>query len=272
MRAEPITIALRSIAANVRRLRIQRGLTQEQLAEAAALDRRTVQALEAGGTNPTAAVLVAVADLELLGLRTRAGKKQNRRGHDMRRTFITLARTDGAIDGLLRWVTHGPTTDMMDVYSSPPWSALCAEVGKLKLSLREGVLVPMPNCGASRWLKPTAEIGRDRALGGHRADRAGCERVQPLVAVAVIKATPTGFEPGGVIPSLPRTKWSWANRRRFLGPVWTDSDGPSQQLQAPILLPRGCHAALKQGESEGRRREIQGAHGLVVIAGSRISC
>ncbi len=117
----------------------------------------------------------------------------------MRRTFITLARTDGAIDGLLRWVTHGPTTDMMDVYSSPPWTALCAEVGKLKLSLREGVLVPMPNCGASRWLKPTTEIGRDRALGGHRTDRARRERVQPLVAVAVMKATPTGRHAIGTV-------------------------------------------------------------------------
>jgi integrase len=38
-----------------------------------------------------------VADLELLKLRTKAGKKQSRRGHGMRRTFITLARTDGAM-------------------------------------------------------------------------------------------------------------------------------------------------------------------------------
>ncbi len=37
-----------------------------------------------------------IADLELLGYRTKAGKRQHRRGHDMRRTFITLARTDGA--------------------------------------------------------------------------------------------------------------------------------------------------------------------------------
>jgi integrase len=65
-----------------------------------------------------------IADLDLLGLRTKAGKRQHRRGHDLRRMFITLARTDGAIDGLLRWVTHGPSSDMIDVHTTPPWSAL----------------------------------------------------------------------------------------------------------------------------------------------------
>ena len=84
-----------------------------------------------------------IADLELLGLRTKAGKRQHRRGHDLRRTFITLARTDGAIDGLLRWVTHGPSSDMMDVYTSPPWAALCTEITKLKVELREGQLVEL---------------------------------------------------------------------------------------------------------------------------------
>ena len=101
-----------------------------------------------------------VADLLLLTLRTKAGKRMNRRGHDMRRTFSTLARTDGAIDGLLRWVTHGPISDMMDVYSSPPWSALCTEVAKPKIALREGALVMLDAPPApARWLK--TDDGRD---------------------------------------------------------------------------------------------------------------
>jgi hypothetical protein len=110
----------------------------------------------------------------------------------MRRTFITLARTDGAIDGLLRSVTHGPTSDMLDVYSSPPWSALCAEVAKLKLELREGTLVPITNSGASRWVKPTRLIAR--APGGHQPARARATDVQPAAMLAGMKATPTGFE------------------------------------------------------------------------------
>jgi transcriptional regulator with XRE-family HTH domain len=62
VRTEGVTLALGSIAANVRRLRLRRGLTQEQLAELAGLETRTVQHLETGNANPTAAVLVVIAD------------------------------------------------------------------------------------------------------------------------------------------------------------------------------------------------------------------
>ena len=41
-------------------------------------------------------------DLARLGLRPR-------RQHDARRTFISLARADGARPDVLRWVSHGPT-------------------------------------------------------------------------------------------------------------------------------------------------------------------
>jgi transcriptional regulator with XRE-family HTH domain len=62
MPAARIVTALRSIAANIRRLRLRQKLTQEQLAEAAELEPRYVQTLESGRGNPTAAVLIAVAD------------------------------------------------------------------------------------------------------------------------------------------------------------------------------------------------------------------
>lgn len=79
-----------------------------------------------------------VEDLAKIGLRTKASSR-NRRGHDLRRTLITLARADGAIDSLLRWVTHGPRpSEILDVYSSPPWAALCAEVTKLRVRLLDG--------------------------------------------------------------------------------------------------------------------------------------
>jgi integrase len=66
-------------------------------------------------------------DLGLLGLRPR-------RQHDTRRTFITLARADGAAKDLLRLVTHGPEGDIVDIYTEMPWGPLCAEVAKLKLA------------------------------------------------------------------------------------------------------------------------------------------
>ncbi len=53
---------LESIAANVRAQRLEAGLTQEQLAEAAELDHRFLQRVERGQTNLSMAVLVALAE------------------------------------------------------------------------------------------------------------------------------------------------------------------------------------------------------------------
>jgi integrase len=68
-------------------------------------------------------------------------KLRRRRGHDLRRTFITLAQVDGARRDLLETITHGPRGDIINVYSSFPWPALCAEVAKLKLDVREGQVI-----------------------------------------------------------------------------------------------------------------------------------
>jgi hypothetical protein len=43
----------------------------------------------------------------------------------------TSTRADGAIGDLLHWVMHGPDGSILDLYTSPPWDALCAEVGNL---------------------------------------------------------------------------------------------------------------------------------------------
>jgi hypothetical protein len=69
-------------------------------------------------------------DLLTLGLR-------HRRGYDLRRTFISLARTDGARTDLLKLVTHGSDSqrNMMDLYSTFDWPVLCAEVAKLNVRL-----------------------------------------------------------------------------------------------------------------------------------------
>ena len=73
-------------------------------------------------------------DLLLLKLRPR-------RGHDLRRTFITLAQVDGARRDLLETISHGPRGDIISVYTTFPWPALCAEVAKLKIALREGKVI-----------------------------------------------------------------------------------------------------------------------------------
>ena len=68
-------------------------------------------------------------DLDTLGLR-------NRRGHDLRRTFITLAQIDGARRDLLKVMTHGPAADdIINLYTTFPWPILCEEVAKLSITL-----------------------------------------------------------------------------------------------------------------------------------------
>ncbi len=68
------------------------------------------------------------ADLVSLGLR-------HRRSHDMRRTMISLARTDEARAEILERCTHNPEPKQrsIDVYSTFEWAPLCLEVAKLKI-------------------------------------------------------------------------------------------------------------------------------------------
>lgn len=76
-------------------------------------------------------------DLPTLGFR-------HRRGHDLRRTMISLARTDGARKDLLELCTHNPKRNgsTIDIYTEFPWEALCAEVAKFKITRREPAAPP----------------------------------------------------------------------------------------------------------------------------------
>lgn len=76
-----------------------------------------------------------LADLALLGFR-------HRRGHDLRRTFVSLAREDGAAPDVLRLVTHAPSSDVLDLYTSVPWERLCGEVAKLRVERRKRAEIP----------------------------------------------------------------------------------------------------------------------------------
>ena len=68
---------------------------------------------------------------------------RRRRAHDLRRTGISLARGDGALEGILKWGTHAPQRDVMSLYTSVEWDKLCAEVAKLKVGLVRGTVVPL---------------------------------------------------------------------------------------------------------------------------------
>lgn len=90
-------------------------------------------------------------DLTALGLR-------HRRQHDARRTFITLARRDGARADILESVTHGARGDIVSMYSSLPFELLCEEVAKLKIELREGKVIELPMAVNAGPLPPVTEI------------------------------------------------------------------------------------------------------------------
>lgn len=81
-------------------------------------------------------------DLDKLGLR-------KRRGHDLRRTFVTLARRDGADPNKLRVVTHPPSQDMLALYTSFPWASICEEVAKLKVARLGGGVVELATAFAT---------------------------------------------------------------------------------------------------------------------------
>jgi hypothetical protein len=68
------------------------------------------------------------ADCERLGLR-------KRRQHDLRRSFISLARDGGARKDVLETITHNARGEVIDQYTSFSWPVMCAEVAKLQLDL-----------------------------------------------------------------------------------------------------------------------------------------
>ena len=66
-------------------------------------------------------------DLALLGLR-------HRRLHDFRRSLISHARGDGANRELIERISHKGAKDVLDLYTTFEWRALCDEVTKLKVT------------------------------------------------------------------------------------------------------------------------------------------
>jgi hypothetical protein len=112
---------------------------------------------------------------------------RHRRGHDLRRTFITLAQVDGARRDLLETITHGPRGNIINVYTTFPWPALCAEVAKLKI---EKVPAGVTKTGVA---KPTSTApvldgdARSLATGLATAQRNWRNRWRK-------EATPAGFE------------------------------------------------------------------------------
>ena len=68
-------------------------------------------------------------DLTKIGLRAR-------RGHDLRRTFVTLIRVDGGRSEVLRPITHPGEKDIIGLYTTFPWPVVCEELAKLRVEIQ----------------------------------------------------------------------------------------------------------------------------------------
>lgn len=157
------------------------------------------------------------ADLAALGLR-------HRRPHDLRRTLISLARADGAREDLLKWVTHGSSkSNIMDVYTTPPWEALCAQIACLRIQVLGANVVPLRVAGAAAG--PGGDTPGDTAPGGtsFSAVTVGAEggsrtrmpsRASDFKSPAyACSATPAGEAPIHARPYTQRRRTATSDRR-----------------------------------------------------------
>lgn len=95
-------------------------------------------------------------DLATLGMR-------QRRVHDFRRTYITLAQEHGALPEVLKLATHAKPSDVFNLYTSVSWERLCGEVAKLQVERRKSsnLLVLTPGAATPALLqssKQTKEV------------------------------------------------------------------------------------------------------------------
>jgi hypothetical protein len=82
-------------------------------------------------------------DLERLELRVEAGKTRKRGGHDLRSWFQTRCIEDGADSLIVHSFTHAADKTVNGSYERFSWTAKCRELGKLKCSIRNGVVLEL---------------------------------------------------------------------------------------------------------------------------------
>lgn len=155
--------------------------------------------------------------------------------HCTRRTFISLARDDGARGEILRWITHGPSRkEMVDVYSSLSWETFCTEVSKLRLRPSTRQVVALAQGGGERGLGGNANPNATNTTVRREIDGKKAESVVPE----------TGVEPvvGVAIRSIP------GDSRRPAQQNATDRDGSATRNAntpgAPVALPGEPMGAL----------------------------
>lgn len=91
-----------------------------------------------------------------------------RRQHDLRRTFISLARAGGARKDVLQSVTHGLRQTVMDIYTEYPWELCCEEVAKLKFDMPSGLPIVLRVAPVVNW---TNVLSQSLSQSGSELDK-----------------------------------------------------------------------------------------------------
>ncbi len=111
-----------------------------------------------------------------------------------RRTFISLARSDGARADILRRVTHKPPPEVFEGYTTFEWEVVCREVMKLKVHRRSAsdvVAIRIAHAAGA-----AGDRGRfDRAQDKLATPLATVPGQLPVVSMTTALALP-GLEPG----------------------------------------------------------------------------
>lgn len=125
-------------------------------------------------------------DLERIGFR-------RRRGHDLRRTFVSLTQADGGRPEVLRPLTHPGDRDVYNDYTTFPWRVICEEILKMRLPL-PGMATPAVDGGTneSGSSPPTDSNASGAAPTGAAASAPAIDRdflTPPASAVAGYSAS-----------------------------------------------------------------------------------
>lgn len=122
-------------------------------------------------------------DLEVLGLR-------HRRGHDLRRTMISLCRSNGAISDILRRATHKPPKEVIEGYTTFEWEVVCTEVAKHPVRRP----APAQVITLKRAVGGPQSLGPDLGPGSSKPrDQAGVSSGPPRTRTGVEEAGGTEF-------------------------------------------------------------------------------
>ena len=92
-------------------------------------------------------------DLDALGLRKEAGKTRHRGGHDPRSWYQTRCIEAGADTLIVRSTTHASDKSVNRGYERFSWATKCREVGKLRVGILGGEVLPLATTLATTELR-----------------------------------------------------------------------------------------------------------------------